>query len=652
MDRMKELVSILNEAALSYYRDSKEIMSNFEYDKLYDELKSLEEDMGITLSNSPTVRVGSEMLSALPKEAHKIPLLSLNKTKKPEELLSFLSDKEGLLSVKLDGLTVALTYDKGELLKAVTRGNGETGEVITENAKAFMNLPLRIPFKKELLLRGEAVISYSDFKSINEKIGDIDAKYKNPRNLASGSVRQLNPQITRDRMVNFYGFSLASAEGRSFSKRSEQLLFLKDQGFSLAEFKIVNKDSLEEELAYFHHMVTESDLPSDGLVLGFEDLEYGRSLGATSKFPKDAIAFKWEDEVATTHLKEIIWNASRTGLINPIASFEPVELEGTTVKRASVHNVSILRELGLSKGDEITVYKANMIIPQVLDNLTRGGHVEIPESCPSCSHKAVLKKDKDVEVLICINPHCPAKEIKSYELLTSRAGLNIEGLSEATLIKLIGEGLIHKPKDIFTLAKDSVKKDKFLDMEGFGEKSWNNLTANIEKSRTTTASRLLYSLGISGIGSANAKVIANKFGSDFTRLMKLTEDQLKEAEGIGDILAEGYVEFFKDEGNRNKVEGLLEELIIERKEAEGHEVLKGISLAVTGNLSFGSRDEFKEYVEGLGGKVVSAVSKNTDYLVNNESSSLSSKNVKARELGVKVITEEDFLNIVNEMTKE
>ena len=381
--RMHTLVETLNKAAKAYYQDASEIMSNYEYDALYEELEKLEKETGITLSNSPTVRVGYEVLSELPKERHEKPMLSLDKTKEISRLKEFLGAKKAVISWKLDGLTIVLTYRDGSLYKAVTRGNGEIGEVITNNAKVFCNIPLQIAHKGELILRGEAVIGYRDFEKINEEIEDVDAKYKNPRNLCSGSVRQLNNEITAKRNVRFYAFSLVKADGVDFANsRMEQFSWLERQGFEVVEHYLTDASDIEEKVAFFEKKIEKNDIPSDGLVLVYEDIAYGESLGTTAKFPRDSFAFKWADEIRQTVLKEIEWSPSRTGLINPVAIFEPVELEGTTVSRASVHNLSIMEELELGIGDTIEVYKANMIIPQIADNLTRSGMVSVPDVCP------------------------------------------------------------------------------------------------------------------------------------------------------------------------------------------------------------------------------------------------------------------------------
>jgi DNA ligase (NAD+) len=644
---MKEKIELLNEAGKSYYQENREIMSNLEYDKLYDELEQLEKQTGTVLSNSPTIHVGYELLSNLPKESHDKPMLSLDKTKEVSVLKEWLGQNEGMLSWKLDGLTIVLTYEDGRLSKAVTRGSGEVGEVITNNARVFVNLPVAIPHKGTLILRGEAVISYNDFQKINSEIPDADAKYKNPRNLCSGSVRQLNNKITAERNVRFYGFSLVRADGEEFSNsRIQQIEWLKSQGFETVEYKRVNDENIEETVRWFAENVAENGLPSDGLVLTYDDITYGESLGATAKFPRDSIAFKWRDEIKETKLIEIEWSASRTGLINPIALFEPVELEGTTVSRASVHNLSIMENLHLGIGDTITVYKANMIIPQISDNLTRSGNLDIPHSCPVCGGEVKIKNDNDIKTLYCMNDDCLAKQIKSFTHFVSRDAINIEGLSEATLEKLIAKGLIKELADIFHVEKF---RDEIVEMEGFGEKSFNNLTASVKKSRKTTAARLLYSLGIPNVGLSNAKLISRKFGNNWSKIQSAAFEDLIEIGGIGDVMANAYVKFFSDEKRKVIVEDLLREVELEEAEENNEpQVFENINFVITGSVEqFKNRDDLKEEIEKRGGKVTGSVTSKTNFLINNDNLSNSSKNKKAKELGIKIITEDQFIQWLN-----
>ena len=646
-ERMKELVSLLNKASRAYYQEAQEIMSNYEYDRLYDELKELEDELGITLSNSPTVNVGYEVVSELPKERHESPMLSLDKTKEVEELKNFVGDQKVLMSWKMDGLTVVLTYRDGKLYKAVTRGNGEVGEVITNNAKVFKNVPVQIAYQGELILRGEAVIGYKDFEKINQEIEDVDARYKNPRNLCSGSVRQLNNQITAKRNVMFYAFTLVQADGVDFqNSRACQMEWLKSQGFTTVEYYMVTRDTVEDEVAKFSSKISENDFPSDGLVLTYDDIAYGRSLGRTAKFPRDSFAFKWQDEIRETVLREIEWSPSRTGLINPVAIFDPVELEGTTVSRASVHNISIMEELELGIGDRIEVYKANMIIPQIAENLTRSGVKDIPCKCPVCQGETKIRQVGNAKALYCMNPECQAKHVKSFALFVSRDALNIEGLSEATLEKFISRGYIHTFADIFHLDQ---YKEKIQKMEGFGEKSYKKLTESIEKARTTTLPRVIYSLGIAGIGLANAKVICRELKYDVESLLKVSEEELNEIQGVGEVLAKAFVGYFADAKHVENFRRLLNELTIPEETVTKQQIFEGVNFVITGSVKhFANRGEVKELIESLGRKVTGSVTSKTNYLINNDVTSTSSKNKKANELGIPIISEETFLELVNQ----
>ena len=642
MNRMRELIDKLNEANKAYYAEDREIMSNYEYDALYDELVKLEESTGITMSDSPTVNVGYSSVDELPKERHDKPMLSLGKTKDREELKSWLGDKEGLLSFKLDGLTIVLTYEEGRLKKAVTRGNGEVGEVITANAMVFKNVPHKISYKGRLILRGEAVIKYSDFEKINSEIEDADAKYKNPRNLCSGSVRQLNNEITAKRNVYLYAFSLVEAADEDFNNSIEcQFNFLKKQGFDVVHYVRVDSSNILEEIENYSKLVTEYDIPSDGLVLTYDDIAYGESLGRTAKFPRNSIAFKWQDEIRETVLRQIEWSPSRTGLINPVAIFDPVELEGTTVSRASVHNVSIVRELKLGIGDHITVYKANMIIPQIAKNLTQSGDLTIPNTCPACGGETKLIKDSMAWTLNCTNPACPAKQIKSFALFTSRDAMNMEGISENTLEKLLATGILSDFTDLYKLSEH---KDVIVALEGFGEKSYEKMIDSIEASRNTTLPRVLYALGIPGIGVANAKVICRHFEYNPEYIINADADELSEVEGIGEILAKGIVDYFALEKNKKLFCDILKELRLEEVKVDrSNDMVNGRSFVITGSLNtYANRDELKAKIESLGGKVTGSVSAKCECLINNDVASTSSKNKKAKELGVRIISEEDF----------
>lgn len=646
--RMQELVELLNRARRAYEQEDTEIMSNFEYDKLYDELLGLEQELGTTLASSPTINVGYEVLSELPKERHDRPMLSLDKTKEVGQLKEFLGSQKAVISWKLDGLTIVLTYQNGTLAKAVTRGNGEVGEVITNNAKVFKNLPLNIPHKGELILRGEAVIGYQDFEKINEEIEDVDAKYKNPRNLCSGSVRQLNNEITAKRNVCFFAFTLVHAEGVDFhNSRFEQLEWLGNQGFEVVEHHRVTAGTIEEEVEWFAEKIAENDFPSDGLVLIYDDITYGQSLGSTAKFPRDSFAFKWADEIKETTLLEIEWSPSRTGLINPVAIFEPVELEGTTVSRASVHNISIMEELELGIGDQISVYKANMIIPQIAENLTRSGVKDIPCACPVCSGPTKISMENDTKTLYCTNPDCQAKQIKSFALFVSRDALNIEGLSEATLEKFIVRGYIKDFSDIFHLEQF---EDEIKTMEGYGEKSYTNLIASVEKARNTTLPKLVYSLGIANIGLANAKMICKALNYEPEKFYHATIEELSEISGVGQVIAKTFVDYFAGENHRKLFEKLLKEVHIPEEEIQREEqIFENMNFVITGSVEhFANRNEVKEVIEARGGKVTGSVTSKTNYLINNDVQSASSKNKKARDLGVTIISEEDFLKMLNE----
>lgn len=641
--RIKELVEILNQASKAYYQDANEMMSNLEYDRLYDELTELEKETGMVMANSPTIHVGYEVVSELPKEHHDSPMLSLDKTKDVITLAEFAGERECVLSWKLDGLTVVLSYEKGELVKAVTRGNGQVGEVITNNAKVFKNVPLNIPYQGKLILRGEAIIKYSDFKKINEEIEEADAKYKNPRNLCSGSVRQLNSEVTAGRNVNFVAFALIQAEDVDFHNSiQQQFQWLENQGFEVVERKIVTGADMEEAVAYFSEQVKKNDYPSDGLVLLYDDIAYGESLGATSKFPRNGIAFKWEDEQAETVLDYIEWSPSRTGLINPVAVFEPVELEGTTVTRASVHNISIMEELELGVGDKIKVYKANMIIPQISENLTKSGVKDVPDICPACGEGTEIKNDNGVKTLYCPNKTCPAKHIKLYTLFVSRNAMNIDGLSEETLEKFIDAGYIHEFADIFRLDR---YEEEIVNTPGFGRKSYDNLMDSLDRAREVELHAFLYSLGIPNIGVANAKLICKYFSNDFDKIRNATTEELIEINHIGDKMAEKFVEYFSDEENNARVDRLLKEINLVKPEANDNiQTMEGLTFVVTGSVEkFPNRNAVKDYIEKRGGKVTGSVTSKTNYLINNDVMSNSSKNKKAKELGIEIINEEQFL---------
>ena len=642
-ERMRELILLLQAASEAYYAQDREIMSNYEYDRLYDELTALEEKTGTVLAGSPTVTVGYDAVEELPKERHKQPMLSLGKTKSREELADWLKDQKGLLSWKLDGLTIVLTYQNGGLVKAVTRGNGEVGEVVTNNALTFLNLPLRIPFQKELILRGEAVITYSDFERINGGIAELSARYKNPRNLCSGSVRQLDSRITAQRRVRFFAFALVQAEGMDFeNSREKQFLFLKEQGFDVVEYETVTQKTVQDAVSDFEQRIPGQEVPSDGLVLLLDDIAYGESLGMTAKFPRNAIAFKWADELAETTLRSVEWSASRTGLINPVAVFDPVELEGTTVSRASVHNVSIVKELKLGVGDRITVYKANMIIPQIAQNLTGSGALTIPSRCPVCGHETKILRENDTETLICPNPDCDAKKLKSFALFVSRDAMNMDGLSETTLEKFLAEGFLHTYADLFHLDR---YRQRIVEMEGFGEKSFQNLMNGVNRARNTTLPRLLYAMGIPNIGIANARMICRAYQNDLSRMLQAPAEELSAIDGVGPVIAGTFHDFWQKEANRQALFALLSEVELAQEKFDGQEKpLSGKGFVITGSLThFVSRNALKDRIEELGGKVTGSVTQKTTCLINNDLASGSAKNRKAKELGIEILTEEQFM---------
>ena len=643
LNRMKELREIRNNASRLYYQYSTPIMTDFEYDKLYDELEKLEKETNTVLSNSPTQNVEPEAIDSLVKVEHPAPMLSLSKTKSISELASFLGNQEGLISWKLDGLTIVLTYKDGKLSSGVTRGNGIIGEVVTENVKKFKNIPLTIPYKGTLVVRGEAVIKYSDFNKMNEELDDDSSQYKNPRNLCSGSVRQLDSKVTAKRNVNCIIFALIESE-KKFKLKSEEFEWLKSLGFDVVEYHKVTSNNIEEQVLYFKNKINEYDIPSDGLVLLYNDIEYGKQLGTTAKYPKNAIAFKWQDETAETKLIDVDWLVSRTGLINPVAVFEPVELEGTIVSRASLHNVSILQGLSLGIGDTILVYKANMIIPQIADNLTQSNSLAIPNKCPVCNHEAKIISSNDVKYLYCMNDFCPAKLVKRLSQFTSRNAMNIEGLSDAIINKLADEGLIKTYADIYNLKR---YKNDIISFEGFGEKSYDNLINSIEKSRNVKLANFIFALGIPDIGLSRAKLICKNYSNDINKIRNLTFEELSKIDGIGEIIAKGWTDTFNNNDFIKELELLLKEVNFTDTSIDNNQPLKDLTFVITGSVNnFTNRDELVEYIESYGGKVVKAISNNVNYLINNDITSTSTKNTKAKELGIKIISENDLMSMI------
>ncbi|MCQ2523481.1 MAG: NAD-dependent DNA ligase LigA [Lachnospiraceae bacterium] len=643
INRIKELVEILNKASDSYYSKDEEIMSNFEYDALYDELVALEEECEIHMANSPTSKVGYAAVDFLPKETHEKPMLSLNKTKSVEELSAFVGENEALISWKLDGLTMVLTYENGELSKAVTRGNGEVGEVVTPNAKTFVNLPLKIAFKGKLIVRGEAVISYPDFEKVNEAIDNPEDQYKNPRNLCSGSVRQLNSEVTASRHVRLIAYTLVDIEGKEFVKKSEQVEFLSSLGFETVEYYVETGKSIADRVKYFAEKIKDYEIPSDGLVVTYDDIEYSQGLGRTAKFPRDSIAFKWQDETAKTVLREIEWSPSRTGLINPVAIFDTVELEGTSVSRASIHNISVMEGLELGIGDEILVFKANMIIPQIAENLTKSGNYTVPGTCPCCGGKTEIRAIKEAKSLYCTNEDCPAKQIKKFSLFVSRDAMNFDGLSEATLEKFVEEGFVKEYSDLFKLSR---YKDSIVNLEGFGEKSYNKLIESADKALDVSIANFIYSLGILNVGLSNAKIICRAFDNDINKVIAATYDELAAIDNIGEVIAKSFTQYFLKDSNMLSVRNLLE-LVRMRKEeaADLSGELAGKTVVITGSLNlFSNRKDLVAAIELKGGKAASSVSKNTFILVNNDIESASSKNKTAKELGIPIMSEAEFVS--------
>ena len=637
--RMKELIDLLNKASMLYYQKSTPMMTDYEYDKLYDELVSLEKETNMVFSNSPTINVEPTVSTELEKTTHPYPMLSLSKTKNPDDLVSFIGNKEGLLSWKLDGLTIVLTYENGKLASGVTRGNGIIGEVVTENVKKFKNIPLSINYTGRLVLRGEAIIKYSDFEKMN-----VDSEYKNPRNLCSGSVRQLDSSVTAERNVNCIIFALIEASSELSNYKDKNFEWLRSLGFETVEYVKVDKNNLKDEVLNYKEKIKTYDIPSDGLVLTFNDIEYGNSLGSTAKYPKHSIAFKWQDETAKTILREVDWMASRTGLINPVAVFDPVELEGTIVSRASLHNISILRELKIGLNDEIEVYKANMIIPQIANNITCSNNLVIPDKCPVCNHKTEIVTNNDITYLYCPNEFCFAKFMKRLSLFVSRNAMNIDGISEAILSRLINENMVKTYADLYNL---SIYKDKIINFDGFGEKSYNNLIESIEKSRKVKLANFIYSLGIPDIGLSRAKLICSKFNNDIDVVSNLSYDKLSEIVGVGDVIAKEWIDTFKNPDFISEYNKIKKEIIL-IDNVNNKTTLKDKTFVITGSVNnFKNRDELIEYIESLGGKVVKAISNNVDFLINNDITSTSSKNTKAKELGIKIISEDDLLKMSN-----
>lgn len=650
LEKMHKLISLIDKYRNEYYNEDREEVDNKEYDRLKDELDELERKAGFVLSNSPSLKVGCEVTSKLPKYTFKKPMLSLSKTKEVSGLQQFLSDKDGILSWKMDGLTVVVAYNNGELVSAITRGNGEIGEVITQNAKHFRNLPLRIPYKGKLVLRGEAVMTYSDFERINKGlVTSGDELKKNPRNLCSGTVRSVDSSVTKNRGVYWYAFELVSADCEIPNDIDKQFKWLNNNGFDTVQFMVVNSSNVVQAVMQFESIVESKklDIPTDGLVLTYRDKKYGESLGVRAKSPRHSIAFKWEDEAVETKVIDIEWSPSRNGLITPVAIFEPVDIEGSTVSRASLHNVSIFAEKQLGYGDRIKVYKANMIIPQVLDNLDRTATCQIPGQCPCCGEPTVLHQDpkSGVYTLWCENSECAAKGTRSFEHFVARDAMNIDGVSTSTLNTLIECRIISDYASIYHINEHA---DEIINLEGFGYTSFMNIVNAVEKSRNVKPANLIYALGIPNIGLTTAKLICKHFGNDLVKTVTASYNDLINIDGIGDTIADSFTAYFADKNNAEAFVRLTKELNIIQEAVSNNTEMNGITICVTGDVHiFKNRRAIKDIVENLGGKLTGSVSKSTSYLVTNDTTSGSRKNKAAQEYGIPILTEQQFIEKFN-----
>lgn len=653
--RMKQLVAKLNEARRVYEQGTDEIMSNLEYDRLYDELLKLEQELGTYLPNSPTHNVGYEVVSALQKEKHETPMLSLDKTKSTDAIKSFIGNKKCIASWKMDGLTVVLTYNNGKLDKAVTRGNGEIGEIVTHNARTFKNLPKEIEFKGKLVLRGEAIITYTDFNKINSSLGSGVENYKNPRNLCSGSVRQLDSSIANNRSIRWFAFELVSADGKSPNSVEQSFEWLKRQGFQTVEYMVINQSNFLSVMSYFSSKVSKIDIPSDGLVFTYDDVAYGKSLGRTSKFPRHSMAFKWQDDEAESRLINIEWQVGKTGIITPVAIFEPVDIEGSTVSKASLHNLSILMEtLGRPyKGEKIRVFKANMIIPQIScgeklqPNQINAIRISIPDQCPCCGGETEVQIDpkSGVQTLWCSNIDCPAKGSRLFKHFVSRDAMNIDGISDATLNRFIEEGLISTFADIYRL---SDHMEKIVNMDGFGYKSYENMINSINKSRKVKPANLINALSIPNVGLATAKLICRNFGNDIEKVVAASYSEIDSINGVGDVIASNFVNYFNNKENVDNFIDLYRQLVIEQEKISTNTSMNGVVICVTGDVYiFPNRRAIKDLVENLGGKLTGSVSRSTSYLVTNDTTSGSRKNKAAQEYGIQILTEKQFIDKFN-----
>lgn len=650
--RIKELVDILHKASTAYYRDDNPIMSDKQYDDLYDELESLEKETGTIYSNSPTQNVGSEVVSELDKVKHTHPMLSLEKTKSVDDLIKVYNNKNSILSLKMDGLTICLTYDNGVLTKAETRGDGHVGELVTHNAKVFDNIPLTINIKEHYEIEGEAIITYDDFEKINQPLPP-DKKYKNPRNLAAGSVRQLDSNIASQRHLKFIAWKVPGEDYSMISGFNKA----KSLGFTIVPYVYlwsdqINKlddedlrDIFEQQIQELKNVANTLGYPIDGLVLTYDDIQYGKSLGMTGHHPKHSIAYKFYEDEEVSRLRNVEWSMGKTGQLTPVAIFDSVEIEGTTVNRASLHNVSIFKELHLGIGDEITVYKANAIIPQIRENLTKSGTIEAPSLCPVCGFPTEIQKDNDSEVLICTNPCCKTKLIKRLTHFVSRKGMDIDGLSEETLTKFVEWGWIKDLCDVYNLTPHYPELER---MSGFGARSVKKMQDAIENSKSVELDHFIAALSIPGVGTSQAKELAKKFktweafenagcGSfDFSKLDNFGEVANKKIHNWFDIIYQ-----------EDHIPQLVRNLQFINPNTEEDNRLSGMTFVITGSLThFANRDELKKELESHGAKVVGTISNKTSYLINNDINSTSSKNLKAIKLGIPIITENDLVSMI------
>lgn len=646
--RLKELTEQLNHYRDSYYNNSESLISDKQYDDLFDELQSLEEETGIVMSNSPTNTVGYEVKSKLEKVKHSHPMLSLDKTKSTDDLIKFSNGRDCIISLKLDGLTVLNTYDNGVLFQSETRGNGEEGEIITHNAKVFDNLPLNIPFDRKFEIEGEAIITQSDFEKIN-----INGEYKNCRNLASGSVRQLDSNITKNRHVRFIAWKIPFGL-TTYTKGFE---IAAQYGFEVVPYVKYNSstDNIEKKIEALKNIAKEKSLPIDGLVVTYNNVEYGKSLGMTGHHPKHSLAYKFYDDIYPTELLDVEFTMGKTGVLTPTAVFKPVEIDGTVVGRASLHNISIMKELGIThKGQTVNVYKSNQIIPQIDSvedddiEITDDNMIIPVETCPICGADTKIIQENDSKVLICTNDNCKGKLLGKLVHFCSKNAINIESMSEATLQFLIDRGWVKSFKDIYKL---DYYRQNWKGYDGFGDKSVDKLLDAIENSRKTTLDRFIYSLSIPLIGRSASKDIAKYCHNsidEFTFIMENTSLEFATIDGIGVSATTSLDDWWNI--NRDMFYELEEEFVFANSK-ENNDVstdLSGNIFVITGSLThYKNRDELVSVIETMGGKVSGSVSAKTSYLINNDTQSSSSKNQKAQKLNIPIIREEDFIKMIS-----